>query len=149
LVLFHEKVGEELAHGIQAVLHRDMLLAAIFKVGRRAHQLDCFRPVSLTMCKPRLCGEDLYADLAGPVRLARLLERRLELLQFPDVGWRSGKVAAARSAQRACEVDDGLGRWRIDCGGEPAGLPRRANPVAPACSARAPRPIQSRCQGWA
>src|SRR5262249_57228960 len=93
-----------------------MLLAAIFEVGRSAHQLDCLRPVSLTMCKPRLCGEDLYADLAGPVRLARLLERRLELLQFADVGLRSGRVAAARSAQRAREVDDGLGRWRIDRG---------------------------------
>src|SRR6516162_4207768 len=93
-----------------------MLLAAIFEVGRRAHQLDCFRPVSLTMCKPRLCGEDLYADLAGPVRLARLLERRLELLQFADVGLRSGKVAAARRAQRPREVDDGPGWWRIDHG---------------------------------
>src|SRR5262249_13779720 len=93
-----------------------MLLAAIFEVSRRAHQLDCLRPISLTMCKPCLCGEDLYADLAGPVRLARLLERRLELLQFADVGLRSGKAAAARRAQRPREVDDGLGRWRIDRG---------------------------------
>src|SRR6516164_2460639 len=106
-----------------------MLLAAIFEVGRRAHQLDCFRPVSLTMCKPRLCSEDLYADLAGPVRLARLLERRLELLQFADVGLRSGKVAAARRAQRPREVDDGPGWWRIDHGRNLQA--RRAAPILP------------------
>src|SRR6516165_9648439 len=93
-----------------------MLLAAILQVGRRTHQLDCLRPVSLAMCKPRLCGENLYVDLAGPIWLVRLLERRLELLQVADVGLRSGKVAATRSAQRAREVDDGLGRWRIDRG---------------------------------
>src|SRR5262245_24153840 len=68
------------------------------------------------MCKPRLCGEDLHVDLAGPVWLVCLLERRLELLQLADVSLRSRKVAAARSAERAGEVGDGFGRWRIDRG---------------------------------
>ena len=73
------QIGEQLAHGIQAVLHRDMLLAAVFKVRGRAHQPDCLRPTILTVSKPRLRGENLHVHLPGPVRLVRLPERGTDL----------------------------------------------------------------------
>src|SRR5918993_2755182 len=37
--LLHQHVPQKLAHWVQPVLHRDMLLARILKVGRGAHEL--------------------------------------------------------------------------------------------------------------
>src|SRR5215471_729095 len=109
LTLRHQHVSEQLAHRVEPVLHGDVLFAGVLKVGGRPHELEGVGLVALALGRPRLGGECLDLDLAGPITLARLLERRSLLLQLVDVGARRGDVAAAGAAHGAREVRDRLG----------------------------------------
>src|SRR3989449_8414922 len=114
LALRYQHVAEQLTHRIETILHRDMLLASVLEIGGGAHELQRVLLVALGLGDPGLGREDLDLDLTRPVRLTRLFKRRAQLLQLVDVGRRCGEIIAAGSAQRACEVRDGLRLRRID-----------------------------------
>src|SRR5439155_312290 len=65
--------------------------------------------VVLALGRPGLGAEDLDLDLAGPVTLARLLQRRPLLLQLLDVRLGRRGVTAAGGAHGPREVRDRLG----------------------------------------
>src|SRR5262249_58126731 len=68
-----------------------------------------FGLVASALGGPPLSAEDLALDLAGPVALPRLLQRRSLLLELLDVGASRRDVAAPRAAHGAREVRDRLG----------------------------------------
>src|SRR5712692_5765469 len=109
LALCHQHVREQLPHRVQTILHRDVLLAGVFEISRGAHELQPVGLVTLAPREPGLSGKDLDLDLAGPVTLVALFQRRALLLQPFDVGLGRRWVTAAGGAHRAREVRDRVG----------------------------------------
>src|SRR5206468_8734936 len=70
---------EQLAHRVQAVLHRHVLLAGVLELGGGAHELERLRLVARALRQPGLRAQDLDLDLPAP----RSEERRV------GKGWRS------------------------------------------------------------
>ena len=105
-----QHVGQQFTHRVKAVLHRDVLLAAVLQVGRRAHQFARLGLVALRPRDPGLRAEHLHLDLLGPVALVGLQQTGAQLVELADIGLRCRRVAAARGADCPREMGDRLGR---------------------------------------
>src|SRR6266540_2361924 len=103
---FEQQVAQHLAHWVESVLHRDVLLGRVFEVGGCPHELQGVVVPSFSARVPAAGSEDENVNLLAPVAVFRRLAQRLQLADFLFYQLR---LAELGSAGRADEAWDRLG----------------------------------------